>query len=113
MNLSAGSPEVNGTCTNEALTRLTPRHLAEFRESGLSDAQIAACEFYSLKAPGSIQAALRKRNTGDLGDCICIPFIDAEGKATGYCRLKPDKPRKGKDGKLVKYESPCGSSNRA
>ena len=112
MTISNSPPEANGT--NHAAPRLTPRHLADLRKSGLSDEQIAACGFHSLQAPASIQAALRWKNyKGELGDCLAIPFFDAAGKSTGYCRLKPDNPRKGKDGKEIKYESPKGLSNRA
>ena len=111
MILSTQPPKENGTAAH----RLTPRHLADLRASGLSDQQIARCGFRSLQAPASIQAALQwKRYNGELGDCLCIPFINAEGKATGYVRLKPDRPRKGReDAKPIKYESPKGSSNRA
>jgi putative DNA primase/helicase len=106
---------VNGAATDKALANLTPRHLADLRKSGLSDQQIAACRFHSLQAPASVQKVLRwKRYNGELGDCLAIPFMDAEGKRTEYVRLKPDQARKGKeDGKSVKYESPKGSSNRA
>jgi putative DNA primase/helicase len=95
--------------------RLLPQHLADLRHSGLSDATITACGFRSLEAPASVQDVLRwKRYRGELGPCLCIPFADAEGKPTGYSRLKPDRPRKSKeDGKPVKYESPKGSTNRA
>ena len=63
-----------------------------------------------MQAPASIQKALRwKRYTGELGDCLAIPFFDSGGKATGYVRLKPDNPRKSKeDGKPIRYESPKG-----
>jgi putative DNA primase/helicase len=107
--------EGNGTATDLALRRLTPRHLADLRRSGLSDEQIARCGFHSLLTAASVQAVLHWRGHGrELGDCLAMPFTDAEGKPTGYCRLKPDCPRKGKeDGKQVKYESPKGSSNRA
>ena len=109
MIVSPSLPEVNGT--NHALARLTPRHLADLHASGLSDQQIARCGFYSLQASASIQTVLRwKGYKGDLGDCLCTPFVTVEGKPTGYFRLKPDCPRKGKeDGKPIKYESPKGS----
>jgi len=112
MILPKSTLEVNGT--DWALTRLTPRHLADLRKSGLSDEQIALCGLHSLQAPASIQKALGwKRYNGQLGDCLAIPFRDVEGKLNGYCRLKPDRPRKNKeDGKRIKYESPKGSSNR-
>ncbi len=107
--------ESNGECNGIANRRLLPQHLADLRKSGLTDATIAACGFRSLEAPASVQDALCwKLYRGELGPCLCIPFPDAEGKPTGYCRLKPDKPRKGKeDGKPRKYESPKGSTNRA
>jgi len=58
--------EANGSAA--ALARLTPRHLADLRASGLSDQQIAACGFHSLQAIESIQSVLRwKRYNGDLG----------------------------------------------
>jgi putative DNA primase/helicase len=115
MIVSTPTPEANGTATDRTLARLTPWHLADLRASGLSVQQIAACGFYSLQALASIQAALRwKRYNGELGDCLCIPFVAAAGKPTGYVRLKPDRPRKSKaDGKPIKYESPKGASNRA
>src|SRR5262249_37449832 len=61
----------------------------------------------------SVQKTLRwKRYNGDLGSCLAIPFCDAAGMPTGYCRLKPDRPRKAnEDGKPIKYESPKGASN--
>lgn len=111
--LSESLPKVNAT--DKSLARLTPRHLADLRNSGLCDEQIAHCGFHSLIAPASIQKALAwKRYNGELGDCLAFPFSDEAGKPTGYCRLKPDCPRKGKDdAKPIKYESPKGSSNRA
>lgn len=113
MILQTELPHVNGTGVNHALARLTARHMADLRGSGLSDEHIARCGFHSLQAPASIQTVLRwKRYNGELGDCLALPFRDAEGKPNGYCRLKPDRPRKAKaDGKPIKYESPKGSSN--
>jgi putative DNA primase/helicase len=95
--------------------RLRPQHLADLRNSGLSDQQIAACGFCSLQTPAGVQKALRwKRYDGDLGDCLAIPFVDAQARPTEYVRLKPDRPRKAKDnGKPIKYESPKGVSNHA
>src|SRR5206468_3537951 len=80
--------------------RLLPQHLADLRKSGLSDEQIRWCGFHSLQAPARIQKALNwKRYNGQLGDCLAFPFLDAEGKLTEYVRLKPDRPRKDKEGK--------------
>jgi P4 family phage/plasmid primase-like protien len=104
-------PHGNGAANG----RLLPQHLADLRKSGLTDATIAACGFRSLEAPASVQDVLRwKRYRGELGPCLCIPFADGEGKPTGYCRLKPDRPRSGKEnGKPIKYESPKGAANLA
>jgi Domain of unknown function (DUF3854) len=93
---------------------LLPQHLADLRASGLSDEQILRCGFYSLQCPASIETVLRwKDYNGELGHCLAVPFVDADGRPTDYCRLKPDRPRKAKgDGKPIKYESPKGVSNR-
>jgi hypothetical protein len=95
--------------------RLLPQHLADLRKSGLSDEQIERCGFHSLQNAVSVQKALRWRHYhGELGDCLAIPFCDADGKGLDYCRLKPDRPRRAKkDGKPIKYESPKGVSNQA
>jgi len=107
MIIGNDKPHVNGL--------LTPKHLADLRLSGLSDAQIIACRFQSLQTASDVQKILNwKRYRGELGDCLCIPFVDADGKSAEYARLKPDSPRKAKDdGKPIKYESPKGSANRA
>jgi hypothetical protein len=103
-----------------SLNRLLPQHLADLRKSGLTDATIAACGFYSLTDPLQIRAALRWRALGNgaeaLGPCLAIPFHDLTGAPIrSYLRLKPDRPRvqkrQGKPDKPVKYESPRGKSN--
>jgi putative DNA primase/helicase len=113
--MSIGEAKIEGNSHASLLTRLTPRHLADLRASGLSDEQIIACGFYSLQAPESIRQRLQwKKYDGSLGDCLCIPFMGLDGKPTGYSRLKPDRPRQQKeDGKPVKYESAKGAKNRA
>jgi putative DNA primase/helicase len=100
---------------NLLLNHLTPKHLADLRASGLSDQQISRCGFYSLQTAAGVQRILAwKRYDGALGDCLAFPFFGADGKPTGYSRLKPDKSRKDKKtGKPIKYESPKGVSNRA
>jgi putative DNA primase/helicase len=87
----------------------------DLHRSGLSDDQINRCRFYSLQTTESVQKVLRwRRYDGKLGNCLAIPFVTANGEDSGYCRLKPDWPRKSKeDGKPIKYESPKGSNNRA
>jgi putative DNA primase/helicase len=103
------------SATNGAAPRLLPQHLADLQKSGLSDGQIAACGFFSMQERATIRKTLRwNRNQADLGDCLAIPFPDADGNATEYIRLKPDRPREAeKNGKPIKYESPKGAPNRA
>ena len=106
-------PSANGHAN--LLTRLTPGHLADLRASGLSDQQIVACGFYSLRTPDAISQCLNwGRPAAGMGDALAIPFYDGDGKAINYCRLKCDNPRTNKKtGKASKYEAPRGSRNRA
>jgi hypothetical protein len=94
-------------------SNLLAQHLADLHRSGLSDATIAACGFYSISDPVQINTYLRWRGGERFGPCLAIPFRDRQGKTNGYVRLKPDKPRKDKDGKPVRYESAKGQCNRA
>ncbi len=92
-----------------AVQPLTPKHLADLRASGLTDATIAACGFHSLTDAGAIAQVLNWQYPAKkLGPCLAIPFRDADGKPTGYVRLKPDQSRQS-DGKAAKYESPAGA----
>jgi putative DNA primase/helicase len=98
------------TCTTESLT---PKHRADLHASGLSDQQIAACGFFSVRSAEVVHYCLNwPARGGELGGCLAFPYRDADGEPTRYVRLKPDNPRES-DGKLVKYESPRGSKNRA
>jgi putative DNA primase/helicase len=95
------------------MAKLTDKHLADLRGSGLSDEQIERCGFCSLHSADEIKKALHWNGQKcDLGPCLKFPFYDAKGNLLDYCRLKPDVPRKAKEnGKPIKYESPKGSSN--
>jgi|GEM_PF-5273166 len=101
---------------NEALDSiLLPQHLADLRRSGLSDEHILSCGFRSSSDPAQIARLLNWKNPAKaLGPCLCIPFFRADGERLDYVRMKPDKPRKSKNGgKSIKYESPLRSVNRA
>jgi hypothetical protein len=93
---------------------LQPQHLEDLRRSGLSADTISRCRFRSISDPKHIERILgwdaAKLN---IGACLGIPFPDATGKLNGYARLKPDNPRTDKEGKPVRYESPCKKPNRA
>jgi hypothetical protein len=93
--------------------RLSPKHLADLRGSGLSDATIAAAGLHTIRDPAAIAKVLnRQRLPAPLGACLAFPFFDTAGNHNAYTRVKPDKPRL-KDGKVVKYESPWKKGNCA
>ena len=95
-------------------TTLLPQHLEDLRRSGLSDQQIESCGFRSEADPAKWSKLLNwKSARKEAGAVLCIPFFGANGNPLDYIRVKPDKPRKGKDGKPIKYESPKGAANRA
>ena len=98
-----------------AVPLLLPHHRADLRGSGLSDAQVAACGFYSESDPAAVARLLNRTDQAvvALGPCLCLPFVAAVGRAPEYVRCKPDRPRAGDTGKPVKYESPVGVPNRA
>jgi hypothetical protein len=78
-------PNVNGNGRSPTpLPNLTPRHLADLRNSGLSDATIAACRFASISDPKKIREILNWNSTPKLGVCLAFPFVDAEGKLVEY-----------------------------
>jgi hypothetical protein len=100
---------------NDPQSVLTPRHLAGLRDSGLSDQTIAEEGFHSEVEVSRIRKLLNWKKYGvDLGPCLVIPFRDlATGELNCFARLKPDRPRRSRDGKgVVKYEQPVGATNR-
>jgi hypothetical protein len=98
---------------SDSLPNLLPDHLADLRNSGLSDQQIGACGYYSLSDPTQVARLLNWKQPGHLGPCLAIPYRDRDGKATGFVRLKPDRPRTDRRSKKpVRYESPVGLGNR-
>ena len=98
-------------------TRLAPNHLADLRKSGLSDEQVAACGFHTLRQSKDVASVLRWKSASKLGPCLLLPYRRHDGAlipANEFARIKPDapragKPKAGKPGKPVKYESPRGS----
>src|SRR5262249_25822932 len=93
---------------------LLPHHRDELRQSGLSDATVAAAHAHSLTDPVEIARRLNWRKPAKgLGACLVLPYLDLAGAPNGYATLKPDRPRPGrKAGKPHKYELPKGGGNR-
>src|SRR5262245_14464205 len=105
-------PSANGTAA--PLPDLSESHLADLRASGLSDETIRACGLFSEIDAVKIGETLNWNGPAEtLGACLVIPFFDLDGRPNGYMRVKPTCPRKDKDGKPIKYESPRGEVNRA
>jgi len=101
--------------------RLSEKHRADLRASGLTDETIDANGYQTLTSAGAITILLHWRGgTEKLGPCMAIPYFRADGTMiplAEYCRLRPDTPRvkqseDGKPPRVVKYEAPKGSSAR-
>jgi putative DNA primase/helicase len=76
---------------------LLPRHLQELRASGLTDDTIRAACIYSVTDPAEIARLLNwKKPPSGFGACLVFPYLDLDGKPTGYVAIKPDRPRAGK-----------------
>ena len=99
---------------------LAANHLVDLRKSGLSDEQIAACGFRTLRQPSEVASVLKWKRADKLGSCLLLPYCGPDGTlipVNEFARIKPDVPFTGKtkDGsasKPRKYESPKGSTVR-
>ena len=95
-----------------------PNHLADLRKSGLSDEQISTCGFRTIRDSREVANVLRWSRADKLGPCLLLPYRRPDGSlipANEFARIKPDTPRTNSkpgisSGKLVKYESPKGST---
>ena len=100
--------------------KLTTNQLADLRKSGLSDEQIIACGFRTLRKSSEVANVLRWKSATKLGPCLLLPYREPGGSlipVNEFARIKPDTPRTGqpkdgKPGKPIKYESPKGSTVR-
>src|SRR5262245_43567336 len=94
-----------------------PRHFAELTASGLTPETIAANGVYSESNPEAVAELLNcsVRLARRLGGGLVYPYLALDGTPTGHATLKPNRPRdrKGKPGKVIKYENPHKRPNRA
>lgn len=95
-------------------TELLPHHRRELCEgSGLTEETILKAGIRSETNPITIGILLGwPKMPKRMGSGIVFRFRDAAGELNGYSRFKPDSPRKDRDGKPIKYESPRGLPNR-
>jgi putative DNA primase/helicase len=115
-----GLPAVD--CAAIAQARLSPKHLADLRASGLTDETIAAAGLFSsddyVKIADALNLGLDKENlarTKAFGFCLVLPYFAADGtplieKGRRFYRIKPDNPPTIRD-KVAKYLSPKRSRN--
>ncbi|HJZ93583.1 MAG TPA: DUF3854 domain-containing protein, partial [Gemmataceae bacterium] len=99
-----------------ARARLSEKHIADLRASGLSWETIVQGEFRTLHDPKALNALLKRRDASRLGPCLLLPYFDLDGRqVVGYVRAKPDNapPGKKEDGKPAKYLSPARVAIRA
>lgn len=92
-----------------ARSRLSDKHLADLRASGLTFETIARAGFRTERDPKVIDDLLKRRDGKRLGDCLLLPYIDLDGRpVAGYVRAKPDSPptAKKEGAKPAKYLSP-------
>jgi P4 family phage/plasmid primase-like protien len=86
---------------------LLPTHIEHLRTSGLTDETIETAGLYSVTDPGEGNQILNwKRGAKAPVPAIAFPY----GK--DYVRLRPDNPRKDREGKAIKYEAPKDHPSR-
>jgi P4 family phage/plasmid primase-like protien len=92
---------------------LLPQHLEDLHRSGLTEMTVKAAGLFSLTDPVEVGKCLGWRGPArQLGPCLAFPYYGQDGAASGYVRLKPDRPRTEEGGRIVKYESPKKQPNR-
>jgi hypothetical protein len=93
---------------------LSERDLLDLRNSGLDDESIRAGAFYTEKDPKRIAELLGWDSPAYcLGDSLIIPYFSPDSCPIDYHRVKPSRPRLGKNGRACKYEGPRGKPAQA
>lgn len=106
------------TVTTNPADALDPDHMADLRQSGLSDDTIARCGFRTVTDPAEAAGILKWKSpayAAAVTPALVIPYFARDGSALpDYTRLRPTTPRPdAKDStKRIKYESPKGVANR-
>ncbi len=92
---------------------LNDKHRDELHGSGLTDATVEAAGIRSITS-GEVRTTLgwAVRDV-DWGTGILFPYHSNGHDKHPYSRIKLDFPRTNKDGRVVKYEAPRKSKNRA
>lgn len=90
--------------------RLFPQHVDQLRASGIDAAVARERGYVSVDTKATLVrygfSPAQQRPPG-----LLIPVHGVDGQVVGY-EYRPDEPRTGPDGKVIKYEKPKGSHNR-
>lgn len=96
----------------EPLPQLLPQHLAMLKASAISIDVVEARGYRSMSSRHNQPdlEALGFSKAQALVPGLLIPLWSIDGKVGGY-QYRPDNPRKDKNGKPIKYETPKGQRN--
>ena len=95
------------------ITDFLRHHITELQASGLTDETILASGIRSETSHAALRQILNwPKMPKRMASGIVFRFRDTDGNLNGYARFKPDAPRKDRNGKPIKYESPRGQPNR-
>src|SRR4029450_11317006 len=93
----------------EPLNSLTPAHYAMLHDkSAISDAVIRERGYQTLTNPPDLLSLGFAKMQARTAPALVIPLWNVSGQQTGW-QIRPDRPRQGRDGKLIKYEMAKGS----
>jgi putative DNA primase/helicase len=80
-------------------------------ESAIAEDVITARGYCSLTHPDDLLDLGFSKAQARTAPVLAIPLWDVHGQQMGW-QIRPDSPRQGKDGKMIKYETPKGGRNR-
>jgi P4 family phage/plasmid primase-like protien len=85
----------------------THHHTMLHNESAIADAIITMRGYRSLAHPDDLRDLGFSKAQARTAPVLLIPLWDVFGQQTGW-QIRPDSPRQGKDGRLIKYETAKG-----
>jgi putative DNA primase/helicase len=112
-NLEKTADSTTQMLGGDHLPGLLSHHLRQLRESGLNDDTIKVNGIYSETNALKIRSliGLSENITKKMGAVLVFPFCNTNGDKV-YNRIKPDIPRRDRNKKPIKYESPVGEPNQ-
>lgn len=102
-----GVVESETTQEPEAVASLLPQHAALIRESAIAPRVAAARGYRSVESRAELERLGFSQSQRNV-PCLLIPIHDVHGELATY-QIRPDTPRVGKRGRVIKYETPRGA----